>query len=93
MKLFLTLTLAALLSTSPAWVSAETILNKCTDGKLITYTDKPCGKLGLTDAGPIKNTVTIVPVFSQTEVPRNKSREEDVSKAVKLNLQLDKTLN
>lgn len=40
---------------------AETVMNKCTDGKTITYTDKPCEKLGLTGAGPIQDTVTIMP--------------------------------
>jgi hypothetical protein len=65
---------------------AESIMNKCTDGKQITYTDKPCGKLGLTDAGPLKTTVTIIPsspipASPKPAVPQNKSHENDVPAA------------
>ncbi|MEJ1959175.1 MAG: hypothetical protein WDM70_06710 [Nitrosomonadales bacterium] len=62
MKVFSTLAFTALiplLSAAAVHSShAETTLNKCTDGSQITYTDKPCEKLGLKDAGPIKNAVT-----------------------------------
>jgi hypothetical protein len=88
--------LAILLAIPPAWVSAESILNKCTDGKQITYTDKPCEKLGLKGAGPIKDTVTIVTVSSKPEVPLNKSHEDDAPKAETngpIKLLLDKFLN
>jgi hypothetical protein len=37
-------------------------MNKCTNGKQITYTSEPCEKLGLQTAGPIKDAVTVVPV-------------------------------
>ena len=65
---------------------AESIMNKCTDGKQITYTDKPCGKLGLTDAGPLKTTVTIVPASpihdSDKHIsPQNNSPKNDASPA------------
>jgi hypothetical protein len=50
---------------------ADTILNKCTDGKEITYTDKPCEKLGLDNAGPIsRETVTIVPATRIPQMPQ-----------------------
>ena len=58
---------------------AESIMNKCTDGTEITYTDKPCEKLGLKSAGPIKNTVTITPALPIPQVPRNKIHKKDVS--------------
>lgn len=59
-------------------------MNKCTDGKQLTYTDKACEKLGLKDAGTINPTVTIVPAFqipapAKREAPQNKSRESNVS--------------
>lgn len=40
---------------------AQAAINKCTDGESITYTDKPCERLGLKDAGPLKDTVTYTP--------------------------------
>ena len=59
-----------------AW--ADGTLNKCTDGKEITYTDKPCEKLGLTSAGPInRETVTIVPATRFTAAPKNTRAEEE----------------
>jgi hypothetical protein len=49
---------------------ADAMLNKCTDGKEITYTDKTCEKLGLTNAGPInRETVTIVPATRISPMP------------------------
>jgi len=65
---------------------ADSVLNKCTDGKQITYTDKPCEKLGLKDGGAIKNTVTIVQATSITapkkpETLQNKSHTNDESSA------------
>jgi hypothetical protein len=40
---------------------AEARMNKCTDGKQITYTTEPCEKTGLSSAGPIKDAVTVMP--------------------------------
>ena len=34
--------------------SAEASMNKCTDGKQITYTNEPCEKMGLKSAGLLK---------------------------------------
>ncbi len=48
-------------------------LNKCTDGKRITYTTDPCEKTGLVSAGPIKDAVTVTPHFSK---PRSDSPGE-----------------
>lgn len=45
--------------------NAESSMNKCTDGKRITYTNEPCGKIGLNSAGPIKNAVTVLPVTTK----------------------------
>ena len=56
---------------------AESTMNKCTDGTEITYTDKPCEKLGLKNAGPIKYTVTITPASPISDVPQNKVHEMD----------------
>ena len=56
---------------------ADSVTNKCTDGKQITYTDKPCEKLGLKDAGAInKDEVTIVPAVTYRQVPQNFPREQ-----------------
>ena len=56
---------------------ADSVTNKCTDGKQITYTDKPCEKLGLKDAGAInKDAVTIVPAVTYRQVPQNFPREQ-----------------
>ena len=52
---------------------AKAELNKCTDGRQITYTTDPCEKTGLTSAGPIKNAVTIMPLFPK---PRDGSADE-----------------
>jgi len=58
---------------------ADSIMNKCTDGNQITYTDKPCEKLGLKDAGPInKNTVTVTPATPITQFPQSRTRENNV---------------
>lgn len=46
---------------------AEAALNKCTDGKQITYTTDPCEKSGLVSAGPIKDAVTVVPLLSKAQ--------------------------
>lgn len=57
---------------------ADAILNKCTDGKEITYTDKACEKLGLTNAGPInRETVTIVPATRITPMPQSRGDRQD----------------
>jgi len=63
---------------------AESNMNKCTDGKQITYTDKPCEKLGLKDAGPLNTTVTIVPATPipasiKAKAPQSKPHEEAAS--------------
>lgn len=58
--------------------SAESIMNKCTDGTEITYTDKPCEKLGLKNAGPIKYNVTITPAVPVTQIPQ-RARAKDAS--------------
>ncbi len=58
---------------------AESIMNKCTDGTEITYTDKPCEKLGLKSAGPIKYNVTITPAVPVTQIPQNRVRAKDAS--------------
>lgn len=52
---------------------AEAGLNKCTDGKRITYTTEPCEKTGLTSAGPIKDAVTVMPA---TRISQNDSSEK-----------------
>lgn len=53
--------------------SVHAAINKCTDGESITYTDKPCEKLGLKDAGPLKDTVTYthaMPVPAAAPAPK-----------------------
>jgi hypothetical protein len=45
---------------------AQAGLNKCTDGKQITYTTEPCEEAGLSSAGPIKNAVTVMPLLPKT---------------------------
>ena len=94
------LALTILLTTSPTWLCdnsyAETVLNKCTDGKQITYTDKPCEKLGLTGAGPISNSVTETLAAPATQVRQNKSHEDndfsDAATIKPVKLLLDKSL-
>lgn len=44
---------------------AEAVMNKCTDGRQITYTNEPCEKMGLNSAGPIKDAVTVMPLVSK----------------------------
>jgi len=72
-------------------------MNKCTDGKQITYTNEPCEKTGLNSAGPIKDAVTVMPVAPKLqkessekpgkeqgdsdETPRNKAPMNDASGA------------
>ena len=46
---------------------AEARMNKCTDGKQITYTTEPCEKSGLTSAGPIKDAVTVMPILPKSQ--------------------------
>jgi len=59
---------------------AEAALNKCTDGKQITYTTDPCEKTGLTSAGPIKEAVTVMPatriLLKDSSEKPGKAREE-----------------
>jgi len=65
--------------------SAQSNMNKCSDGTQITYTDKTCKKLGLKPAGPIKNTVTIVPAITikpphvLTPIAKQNIAEADIS--------------
>jgi len=47
--------------------SAEAGMNKCTDGRQITYTTDPCEKTGLNPAGPIKDAVTVIPLIPKTQ--------------------------
>ena len=77
--------------------SAEAGMNKCTDGKQITYTNEPCEKMGLKSAGPIKDAVTVMPAVpipqkensenpgkdhgENNETPKNKAPMDDVSGA------------
>ena len=58
---------------------ADSILNKCTDGNRITYTDKPCEKLGLQDAGPINNTVTEIIAPPKPQIPQHEAQANEVS--------------
>jgi hypothetical protein len=60
-------------------VCAESIMNKCTDGAAITYTDKPCEKLGLKGAGPIDYNVTITPGFSLPQASLDRINTKDVA--------------
>ncbi len=53
--------------------NAQATMNKCTDGRQITYTTEPCEKTGLTSAGPIKNAVTVMPFVPKT--PKNTSEK------------------
>jgi hypothetical protein len=46
--------------------NAEATMNKCTDGRQITYTNEPCEKMGLNSAGPIKDAVTVMPLIPKT---------------------------
>ena len=61
---------------------AEAVLNKCTDGKQITYTTEPCEKTGLTSAGPIKDAVTVMPA---TRISQNDSSEKSGKSSVEGN--------
>lgn len=62
-------------------VYADSVMNKCTDGREITYTDKPCEKLGLTSAGPLNYSVTIIPATPVSKASRNKVKAKDISDA------------
>ena len=57
--------------------NAEARMNKCTDGRQITYTTEPCEKTGLSSAGPIKDAVTVMPI-----VPKPQSDSSDKSVVV-----------
>ena len=61
--------------------NAESVTNKCTDGKQITYANLPCEKLGLKPAGPIKDGVTVVPAAPKPKkIPtENSSTDSDHS--------------
>ena len=52
---------------------ADPVTNKCTDGWRITYANMPCEKLGLQQAGPIRNLVTVMPAFENPEDQDRKS--------------------
>ncbi len=56
---------------------ADASMNKCTDGKQMTYTNEPCEKTGLNAAGPIKDSVTVVPAatVSKKESSENSGKE------------------
>ena len=61
-------------------------MNKCTDGKQITYSDVSCEKLGLTVSGSInKDYVTIVPAapvpVSPSRASTNNNTRETVAPA------------
>ena len=58
---------------------ADSVMNKCTDGREITYTDKPCEKLGLTSAGPLNYSVTIIPAIPVPKAPRDKVKAKDIA--------------
>jgi hypothetical protein len=59
-------------------VFADPQLNKCTDGKELTYTDKPCEKLGLQNAGPInRDTITILPALQMPPLSPYKPPPEE----------------
>lgn len=66
---------------------AEAGLNKCTDGKQITYTNEPCEKTGLKAAGPIKDAVTVMPLVPRpANDPSGKTgNAEGDDKALKAN--------
>jgi hypothetical protein len=54
-------------------------MNKCTDGRQITYTNEPCEKMGLNSAGPIKDAVTVVHFLPKTQGdPSGKSGRDGV---------------
>ena len=72
--LFITLTIVCKL------VFADVVMNKCTDGTQITYTDKACEKLGLKSAGPLNYSVTIIPATPLPKTSRN--RDKDWSESV-----------
>lgn len=80
---------------------ADSILNKCTDGNRLTYTDKPCEKLGLQDAGPLNNTVTEIIAPPHPQIPQHEAQANEVSgthiskpaKIKPVKLLLDKTTN
>ena len=60
---------------------AESVLNKCTDDNQITYTDKPCEKLGLKNAGPLKNSVTEIFAPNKPQISEKDTHENKVSDA------------
>jgi hypothetical protein len=58
---------------------AEASMNKCTDGKQITYTNEPCEKTGLKAAGPIKDSVTVVPAAPVPKKELSENLDKDHS--------------
>lgn len=56
---------------------ADASMNKCTDGKQITYTTEPCEKTGLVVVGPIKESVSVVPA---APVPKKELPEHSGNK-------------
>ena len=87
------LSLAALLATSSTWISAETIMNKCTDGIRLTYTDKPCEKLGLKVVGPINNAVTEIITAPDQDKSHGNDKSDPEATPEPTKLKLDKSLN
>jgi hypothetical protein len=65
------------LSISPASAAAY----KCTDGKNITYATQPCDELGLTSAGTVKNTVSVMPA-TPVEKPAEKAPEKGIQQMI-----------
>lgn len=60
-------------------VSNAEAVNKCTDGRQITYTNEPCEKTGLTSAGPIKDAVTVMPLIPKNQIdPSGKSDKDSL---------------
>jgi hypothetical protein len=71
-------------------------MNKCTDGIQITYTDKPCEKLGLKDGGTLKDTVTILPTAPISQDPDKVPEGNNSNTAATVKpggLVLDRSLN
>jgi hypothetical protein len=71
--------------------NAQAALNKCTDGKQITYTTESCEKAGLSPAGPIKDAVTVMPLVPKTQNdPSGKTGQgQENAKASKNNASYD----
>lgn len=71
--------LVLFLSVYPASAAAY----KCTDmkGKNITYATQPCDELGLTSAGTVKDTVTVMPA-TPVEKPSEKASEKGIQRMI-----------